>query len=359
MAADPIRVAVVGTGFGNRVQVPALMLNPETRVTWICSHSLERARAVAQEHRIAHATDDYREAIAGADVDLVTIVTPPHLHAPIALAALRAGKHVLCEKPFVLNIRQARRLVAEARRRRCLGFINHEFRYIAARARLKELVLDGWLGAINRIALVEATPWMSPSSTLTYGWQSQAEYGGGVLGALGSHAIDFCRWVAGDIREVTAWLSTVVRRRKRKEGGTGVVDADDNVSLRLRVPDNVIATIEICATAGTLDSHLYVYGQRGALHIENGKLFGLRAGREPTPVIAPPPVRRKLPEGAHPLLVPFYALVSEVVKRIRGEQSTAPTFEDGLRVQEVLDAARRSSRTRCGVNLGRAEKAAK
>src|SRR5215467_8853995 len=102
MAAETLRVAVVGLGFGARVQLPVLTAHPGTAVVSVCSRTMEHARAAATQVAIPHYTDDYRKSVSRADIDLVSIVAPPRMHAPVTLAALRARKHVLCEKPFAM-----------------------------------------------------------------------------------------------------------------------------------------------------------------------------------------------------------------------------------------------------------------
>jgi len=345
LAPKPLGIAVVGMGFGGRVQVPVFQAHPGTTVRSICSGTRQRAQRTATEFAIEHFTDDYREAIDRPDVDVVSIVTPPHLHMPIALEALAGGKHVLCEKPFALNAREARRMVAAAKRAKRSGMVDHEFRWIPARCRLKELIDKGWAGDVQRIAILETSTWMAKGSTLRYAWQSQKKFGGGLLGAIGSHFIDFCRWIAGDVKSASAELATLVKKRPREDGTLGDVDADDNVSLRLRIGKDAIASVNLCATTNAQLSSVYVLGSNGVLHIRGSELYGVRAGREPVPVTAPAKFPAKQFEGGHHLLGPFYALVTEMIKQIRGEPSQVPTFEDGLRVQEVIDAARQSARS--------------
>ncbi|MBV8221933.1 MAG: Gfo/Idh/MocA family oxidoreductase, partial [Candidatus Eremiobacteraeota bacterium] len=98
-------------GFGARVQLPVLRDHPRCSVTAVCSGSLERAKAAAVQFAIPYFTDDYGECVRRADVDVVSVVTPPNLHKPIVMAALRAGKHVLCEKPFALSVGEAGAMV--------------------------------------------------------------------------------------------------------------------------------------------------------------------------------------------------------------------------------------------------------
>ena len=340
---EQIRVAVIGTGFGARCQMPAFAAHPDTKLVAVASHSLERARIAAQTNGVPFYSDDYRDVVARHDVDLVSIAAPPHLHAPIALAAFKAGKHVVCEKPMALNEREALRMVNAARKARRVGLIDHEFRYLPERARLRELVGDGWLGDVQRITWIETLSWMAAGGEYRFGWQSQAKCGGGVLGALGSHAIDYCRIIAGEIADVSAALATRVKRQPRADGGMVEVDADDNASVRLVHSSGAISSIEICATAAAGVSTIVVSGSKGVLRIDGDQLFGVRGGQGAVPVTAPARTRKKFPPGSHRLLPAFYTFVGEAVAAVRNESSTAPTFADGVRVQRVLDAARRSS----------------
>ncbi|HKW45641.1 MAG TPA: Gfo/Idh/MocA family oxidoreductase [Candidatus Eremiobacteraceae bacterium] len=343
--SEQIRVAVIGTGFGARCQIPAFAAHPDTKLVAVASHSLERARIAAQTHGVPFYTDDYRVVFGRDDVDLVSITAPPHLHAPMTLAALKAGKHVICEKPMALNEREATRMANAARTARRVGLIDHEFRYLPERARLCELVSDGWLGDLQRIAWVETTSWMATGGDYRFGWQSQAKFGGGVLGALGSHAIDYCRLVAGEVCDVDASLATRVKRQPRANAGMADVDADDNASVRLTHAGGAISTIEICATAASGVSTIIVSGSKGVLRIDGDQLFGARGAHPAAPVTAPARTRKKFPPGSHRLLPAFYTFVGEAVAAVRGEPSTAATFADGARVQRVLDAARRSAHT--------------
>src|SRR5579862_349796 len=174
MPSEQIGVAVVGTGFGARCQMPAFASHPDTKLVAVASHSLERARIAAQTFGVPCFTDDYTAVISRDDVQLVSVVTPQNLHAPIVLAALRLGKHVICEKPFAMNEREARAMVEAARKAKRVGIIDHEFRFLPERLRMRELVADGWLGDVERIAFIDSTSWMTAGGDYHFGWQSQA-----------------------------------------------------------------------------------------------------------------------------------------------------------------------------------------
>ncbi|HYL55721.1 MAG TPA: Gfo/Idh/MocA family oxidoreductase, partial [Gemmatimonadales bacterium] len=143
-----LRVGVIGTGFGRRVQLPALRLVSGVEVTAIASSSLERARAVAGEFGVAHAFGSGEELVRASDVDLVIVASTPDSHARHAIAALDAGKHVLCEKPMTLTARDAERMVEAAARSRGTSRIDHELRYEPNRLKARQLIRSGAIGSV-------------------------------------------------------------------------------------------------------------------------------------------------------------------------------------------------------------------
>src|SRR5262245_642038 len=106
-----IRIGFIGTGFARLIQIPAFQMFPEVEVVSVASGSLENAEKAARDFNIPHFTADWRETVSRDDIDLVSIVTPPYLHHEMTLAALEAGKHVLCEKPTAMNAVEARSMM--------------------------------------------------------------------------------------------------------------------------------------------------------------------------------------------------------------------------------------------------------
>ncbi len=134
---DPIRVGVIGTGFGAAVHIPALKHLPEFEVAAVCSRRAARARSVAAEHKIPTVCTDFREMVNDQEIDAVVVAAPPYLHHQMTLAALEAGKHVLCEKPMARNLAEARDMVKMAERAGVAAMVNHEFRFLPLRSRIK------------------------------------------------------------------------------------------------------------------------------------------------------------------------------------------------------------------------------
>src|SRR5699024_10128917 len=141
----PVRVGIIGTGIGAAVHVPVFRQLDDTEIVALGSRRLERARKLADRHRIALPSDDYREIIEHPEVDAVVIATPPYLHHTIPTAAIEAGKHVLCEKPMARNLAEARDMVNLARTANIAAVVNHEYRYMPARRHVKTMIDDGFL----------------------------------------------------------------------------------------------------------------------------------------------------------------------------------------------------------------------
>lgn len=345
--SETIRVGVIGAGFGAAVHVPALTYLPETEVAAVCARRMEHAQLAAAKHRVPKAVSDFREVIRDPAIDAVVIATPPHLHHSMAIAAIEAGKHVLCEKPMARNLAETRDMVKMAERAGVVAMVNHEYRFIPARARAKELIDEGFIGEPQSASCVVYRSGLADPNGVPFGWLMEQDKGGGMLGAAGSHHVDNLRWWFGEVKGVTGATATMVKRRRVPDSlQTRNVDADDNFSCILRFASGALATIHFSATAPLdIGDHVVLAGTEGMLAIErDGRLFGARR-REPTFAELPIPERLSggVPTFEHHLTAPTVLLMREWVRAIRSGQPAAPSFADGAKVQEVLDAVARSS----------------
>ncbi len=343
-----IGVGVIGTGWGVKTQVPAFRA-AGLRVTAVWARTAEKAAAAAAELAVPCATADWEEVVGHPEVDLVSVTTPPHTHREMAAAALAAGRHVLCEKPTALDAAEAAEMLAAARRhpdRRAL--IDHELRFVPARRRLRRLVAEGWLGELHEVEaqllnggrLDPARPWT---------WWCDRDRGGGILGAAGSHLLDFVAWVTGRrVEAVRGTLGTFVRRRRDHDGVERPVTADQTASVELRLSGGAAGSLRLSTlVAGPPLSRLRLSGSAGTLVHENGVLRGARAGeRELAELAVPEP--RALPAGLRDdewrrgTLELGRRLAAALDGGDRDALADAATFADGLRVQRLLDAVRRS-----------------
>ena len=357
-----IGIGIIGAGFARTTQIPAFQVCEGARVVSIASGRRENAERVAREFGIAHATGDWREVISRDDVQLVSVVTPPSTHAEVTLAALDAGKAVLCEKPMAMNADETDRMRRRAHESGQLAHIDHELRFLPARRKMRDLIRTGDIGEIRHAKLL----FRSDSRVALRGWNwwSDRTSGGGVLGAIGSHAVDTLQWITGGrISRVSALLAThVIQRPDQDNGEMRAVTTDDEASLLVEFApgsENKHATGVISMSvveSGRPEHTVQVFGSEGALMVESSSRLS-RATAEGGQWIEvetePAPLAAKLRDNEWSR--GFTVFARELVAALReGRRSVegAATFDDGHRIQLVLDAARNSHHAGCRVTIG-------
>lgn len=332
-----LRVGIIGTGFGARVQVPGFR-TAGYDVTAICSARLERARAAAEQAGIPVAMDSVDELVARDDVDVVCISSPPALHREHALTALAADKHVICEKPMARDTREAREMLAAAERAGVVHAIDHEFRYTPARSKVKALLDEHAIGDIRLALVMEMTGMLVDPSRPRQEWWLRRDRAGGLLGALGSHWIDSLIWWLGSVDRVTAELAVSAPTRPTTDGGSATVTADDTAQLLMRMSSGAIATIQLSSAVHHPSRRVILYGSEGTIVLGGDGRVLLARGSGALEEILPAGTT----DGAFPDLA---RRVREHVEAGPTGKADAPhpTFADGLRVQQVMDAAYRSA----------------
>ena len=207
MPHKKVRVGIIGAGrIAEMVHVPSLRLCPDwCEVIAVASRTEETAKAFAERLGIPRVHRDWGSLLADPDVDAVVICPPSGLTYPAAKAAIAAGRHILCEKPLGLSFPEARDLQGAAERARIVHMVAFTFRFVPGLRYLKRLVSEGHFGEIRHWRLSYFMDFMlDPSSPIV--WRNQrAQAGGGILCDMGSHAIDFARYLLGDI--VAVWMT--------------------------------------------------------------------------------------------------------------------------------------------------------
>jgi predicted dehydrogenase len=345
-------IAIIGTGWGTRVQVPAFR-SAGLDIVALVGRDGAKTQRLAQELEIGYATSDWREALQRDDVQLVSIITPPNLHKEMAIAALEAGKHVLCEKPMALNSDEAQAMVAAAAAHpQSFALIDHELRFLPSFQQARQEILSGRLGKLHYIEVsVSSGARRDPSQPWT--WWSDAEQGGGVLGAMGSHMIDTIQFLFSPMTAVNGLTHTFVRERPGDHGPRAVT-ADDFTALHFQLQDDAIGTITLSSVAGSTEpTRLTGHFEKGALRIEHGRLLLSDGGsfRDSTPADTVD-IPEKLQSAEFPRGTVY---IGHALKRALGGDldalALAARFADGARVQRVLDAVRRSNETRGWIDL--------
>lgn len=315
------KIGTIGSGWASRVQTP-LFREAGFDVVNVKGH-------------------DWR-SLLDSDCDAVTITTPPSEHLEMASAFLARGKHVICEKPTALNVMEAQELVAAAKQRpELIAIIDHELRFlpawIAARERIREL------GGVRYIEVRYSSPARGDRSR-EWNWWSDADRGGGILGAVGSHFADAIRYLVGEIEEVQAMLLTMIDERSGKK-----VTADDFAELNLRLAGGAHATMTLNAVASGPDEQamMTIHCEHEAMRLIGSELLVAKRG-EPYALVAGEEMP-KLPGNS--MGGAFGSGTRELARALkraldegdRGALAPAATVHDGLAQQRVLDAARRSS----------------
>jgi len=370
-------VGMVGYAFMGRAHSQAwrtvdrvfdLPLRP--RLAAICGRDRAGAESAAGRLGWAAAETDWRALIARDDVQLIDIAAPGSVHAPIAIAALQAGKHVLCEKPLANTLAEAEAMAAAAEAafpggaRAMVGF---NYRRVPALALARTLVGQGRIGQLRHVRAVYLQDWLvDPDSPLT--WRMQAEQAGsGALGDLGAHIVDLARFLTGDeITGVSAVSATFVEERPLAGTGTGTGTGTGRVT----VDDAVVFSARLASGAlGSFEATRYAAGRKNGLRIElNGSAGSLAFDLErlnelefydgdDTDGGATGGFRRILvTEPDHPYLSgwwpPGHTLgwehtftnqARDLLTAIANGGQPAPSFGDGVAVQRVLDAVQRSA----------------
>jgi predicted dehydrogenase len=353
MKDDKIGIGLVGTGFARTAQAPAFRVCEGAELVAVCSGDYDNALRVAEEFSIEHACENAEQLIALEDVSLVVVSAPPYLHHPITMAALEAGKHVICEKPMAMNAVEAREMVEfAASHPNQLAIIDHELRFNPTWRRMKELIDGGFLGELRHVNITIASGFRH-SSQRPWNWWSQKSAGGGLLGALGSHAIDALRWLFGEIEAVCGAVATMVPERKDpRSGEMRPNETDDYSSFLVRfspqgnhVSHGVVLLSALFVSGGK--NQVTAVGSNGTIVMEGEEtLLGAMGYNHQFEEMSLTDRAREISVIPDNIWArSFYHLAREAVQALREgrtEIAQAATFNDGLHCQEVLDAVIRS-----------------
>ncbi|HEY3180634.1 MAG TPA: Gfo/Idh/MocA family oxidoreductase [Casimicrobiaceae bacterium] len=353
------KIGVIGLGFGAQVYIPAFR-SEGWEVAAICSRNRDNAQKVADAAGIHDVHTNPKELIARDDLDAVAIATPPRAHHDLAIAALRAGKDVLCEKPFALDAKQAAEMRDTAQHSGRTAMVGHEFRHTPQRAYIKELLDDGYIGRFQVCTIELFLDRFVTREPRPLTWMAYESEGGGLLGALGSHYVDGLRHWFGEVESVSGHLATL--RPDLVDPKTNAVvkaETDDTFMFTLTFERGGIATmVASFAATPSRGAKIAVMGERGTLiaeqpgpnPMEDGIVVASRDGSPLQPLPTPPKYTPFTDDRDHRLMA-FRLLVRDFTKGIDQRISPSPSFTDGLRCQEVLDAVRASSKSGQTVKL--------
>ena len=347
-----VGIGVIGTGFARKVQMPAFAACEAAKIVSVSSGSAANAEAAAAEFGAEHWAADWRETASHPDVDLVCITTPPKLHREMVFFALEQGKHILAEKPMAMTLAEAEEMSAAADRKAVLSLIDHELRFQSGRQTAWRMLREGTIGKVRHAKYNFRAPHRGDPS-VPWNWWSDADQGGGALGAINSHVIDSLNWFLGTkISSVFCQLQTHVKRRPF-HGETREVTTDDEANMLLRFADSELtddATGLVSVSMVEQPEYLNrieFFGTEGSIRVDHrGELFAAKNGQaEWTPMEVD--LGESVPGGPDTgFSRGFMAFAPKIVEAIRNGDTAiehAATFRDGVEVQRVLDAARESN----------------
>jgi predicted dehydrogenase len=326
----PIKIAIVGTGYGRKVALPVYAELEEFELVAVWSRRPERAQELAKEASVGLGTADFDELLSVPGLEAVHVATPVATHVPFAVAAAERGLHVMCEKPLADNLEGARRIVAAIRSAGVVGMVDYELRMKQTRQRViehaREVVGRPRMASVSLVQSDHADPDSRP-----YTWVHDARLGGGRLQGYGVHDLDLLLEVFPDVEAVAAATDVGVPVR-RADDGEQRVTAEDAYALLLRFRGGGLGVVTLVATArhGRSDV-IEIHGDEGTVRLDvDRRVWWGRAGEA---LQSEGPLEESSTEAFKRVARNFWAAVRKGV-------APEPSLEEGLRVQAIFDAVR-------------------
>lgn len=334
---DQVTLALVGAGFVADFYMQALAYVPHQQVVGVFSRTRERAGAFAEKWQIPQATDRLEELIARDDIDLYVVGLPNFLHKEVSIKLAEAGRNVLCTKPLGRNASEARTMLEAVRAHGVRhGYLETEV-FTPAVVKAKELVDRGAIGEVVMVKSREA----HFGSHSPYNWDPELA-GGGPLLLLGSHNVEFSRFMLGKPRavEVCAWTATLVHQ----------TPLEDSALMLIRFEGGKMAQVEVnWTTRSGLDLRNEITGREGAIYTDVTGATGIRAFalKDAGYVLEKAPVSTGWihPVPEEPFIYGYVGHLKHFVDAVRERRPFAETFEDGYVVNAIIDAGYRSARS--------------
>jgi predicted dehydrogenase len=354
-----IGVAIVGCG-GITLQnhLPGLALCPDVKVVALCDTNAESLGRARQQTGVSVTSTDYNQIVTRDDVHAVIIATPNFTHPPVAHAAISAGKHVLCEKPLALNYGDARAMAEAADRADVRHMTAFTYRFVPAMRYLSHAIQRGDLGQPYHYRSCRLQDW----GTRGLGWRQVKKLAGtGELGDMLSHRIDFAHLLVGPMRRLVANTRNLTPIR-----GGQPNDTDDWVAILAEFQNDASGVLESSKLASgrneswrSLD-YVEINGSERTFVFATGSWNTLQTGKAGGPGLETIEIPREFwkvpgsprdPSQGDPLVTFRYDQAWEFIDAIRNQRPCSPSFHDGARAQQVMDAAVGSAEMRAWVDV--------
>jgi predicted dehydrogenase len=374
-----IGVGLVGYKFMGRAhsnayrQVAAFFpdLEPRPIMRAICGRNEDAVSKVAAQFGWQGYETDYHTLVTRDDIGLVDVSTPGYLHKDVVLAALEAGKHVLCEKPLANTLDEAQEMLTAAKKAGTINVVNFNYRRVPAVVFAKQLIDEGRIGEVRHWRAVYLQSWLNDPKT-PLAWRLKKELAGsGALGDIGAHILDLSLYLLGPVTKVVGTLDTFIKERPvevQNSGGSGLsweagtemgeVTVDDSTTFLARFANGATGTFEATrlATGRRNFNSFEINGSKGSIVFNLERLNELQVYFEDDASGVQGFRTINVTEAVHPFTGNWWPaghiigwehshthVVHDVLEGIRTGVNPAPSFEDGFRVQAALDAVERSN----------------
>jgi predicted dehydrogenase len=374
-----VNVALIGYKFMGKAHSNAFRqvsrffpgrIGPRMKV--ICGRDRAACGAAARQFGWEEVETDWRRVIERDDIDVVDIATPGNLHHPMAVAAARAGKHIICEKPLANSLAEARDMLKAVEKAGVKHMIMHNYRKVPAVAFAKKLIEDNRVGEVYHYHGAYLQDWiMDPNFPLVWRLDKKTA-GSGALGDIGAHAIDLARYLNSEFAAVTAQMTTFIRERplprpfkstrkaKSLKGKRGKVTVDDDANFLAHFQNASVGVFESSRFCGGRRNYntFQIYGSKGSIAFNLERMNELelydctdKAGIQGYKTIS-------VTESVHPYVGAwwppghiigyehsFVHAIHDFLVALEKDRMPSPNFRDGVANQAVLDAVERSAKT--------------
>jgi predicted dehydrogenase len=334
------KIGLVGSGFGIKAHLPALAAHP--RFECVALASPNSAGAAAAERGIAHAFSSCEEMLAsGIALDGVIVATPPFAHRDAVLATLARDLHVLCEKPFALNLAHAEEMLAASRKSKAAAGVVHEFRWTPQRTAIKELAANGHLAPMREIEMTHLMRFLRADGTRARGWWFEKARGGGMAGALLSHMIDSATWIAGRSPKSTTGTLRTANPVRHDAAGEFTSDVDDGAFALIDYGDGLIARLAVDGTAAVEQFTLAAHAENRTAIASGTSMMELElfsVDDEETNELDCKPSEYARFKAVNPHVPMLMDLYDAWIAQIETGSSILPTFAEAVETQKVLAA---------------------
>jgi predicted dehydrogenase len=366
----------MGKAHSNAYKSVGMFFPLENRVVMkaICGRDREGVKKAAEAWGWESFETDWKKLIKRKDIDVVDISTPGNLHAEMAIAAARAGKHVICEKPLANSLAEARDMLKSVQKAGVKNMVFFNYRRVPAVAFARQMIREGKLGDIYHFRAAYLQDWIVDAEFPLVWRLDKKIAGSGALGDIGAHIIDLGLFLLGEISEVVADLKTFIKKRPLLESGSaffaqkkagppelGTVTVDDAALFIARFKNGAMGSFEATrfATGRKNANQFEIYGSKGALSFNLESLNELHYYSKADSATEQGFKKVLVTDAGHPYLNAWWPpghiigyehtftnAMSDFFRALETGQPVTPDFGEGVQVQAVLDAVEKSAERR-------------